>query len=47
MAYNEYLADRIMQNLESRKIKHIEKKMFGGVCLMVDDKMLVGVMKKA
>ncbi len=45
MAYNEHIADRIKQNLESRKIKYIEKKMFGGVCLMVDDKMLIGVMK--
>ena len=46
MAYNEHLAERIKQNLESRKIKYIEKKMFGGVCLMVDDKMLIGVMKE-
>ena len=46
MAYNEHLADRIKENLESRKIKYIEKKMFGGVCLMVDDKMLIGVMKE-
>ena len=46
MAYNEHLAERIKQNLESRKIKYIEKKMFGGVCLMVDDKMLMGVMKE-
>lgn len=45
MAYNEHLAERIKQNLESRKIRYIEKKMFGGVCLMVDDKMLIGVMK--
>ena len=46
MAYNEHLAERIKQNLESRKVKYIEKKMFGGVCLMVDDKMLMGVMKE-
>jgi TfoX/Sxy family transcriptional regulator of competence genes len=45
MAYNEHLAERIKQNLESRKIRYVEKKMFGGVCLMVDDKMLIGVMK--
>lgn len=45
MAYNEDLADRIKEHLEYRKIKYIEKKMFGGVCLMVDDKMLMGVMK--
>lgn len=46
MAYNEHLAERIKQNLDSRKVKFIEKKMFGGVCLMVDDKMLIGVMKE-
>jgi TfoX/Sxy family transcriptional regulator of competence genes len=45
MAYNEHLAERIKQYLESRKIRYVEKKMFGGVCLMVDDKMLIGVMK--
>ena len=45
MAYNEQLADRIKQILDSRKVKFEEKRMFGGVCLMVDDKMLIGVMK--
>ena len=37
MAYNEHLAERIKQNLESRKIKYIEKKMFGGVAFMLND----------
>jgi TfoX/Sxy family transcriptional regulator of competence genes len=45
MAYNEHLAERIKQFLDVRKVKFVEKKMFGGVCLMVDDKMLIGVMK--
>ena len=45
MAYNEHLADRIKQLLESRKVKYTEKKMFGGLCFMVDDKMLMGVEK--
>ena len=45
MAYNEQLADRIKQILESRKVKYGEKKMFGGLCFMVDDKMLIGVEK--
>jgi TfoX/Sxy family transcriptional regulator of competence genes len=45
MAYNEHLADRIKQILESRKTKYAEKKMFGGLCFMVDDKMLIGVEK--
>ena len=46
MAYNEHLADRIKQLLESRKVKFTEKKMFGGLCFMVDDKMLIGVEKE-
>lgn len=46
MAYNEQLADRIRQLLQSKKIKVTEKKMFGGVCFLVDDKMLMGVEKE-
>lgn len=46
MAYNESLADRIKQILESRRIKYTEKKMFGGLCFLVDDKMLMGVEKE-
>src|SRR5688500_10044109 len=45
MAYNESLADRIKDLLESKKIKYTEKKMFGGLCFLVDDKMLLGVEK--
>ena len=45
MAYNEHLAERIKQNLESRKIKYIEKKMFGGVAFMLNEKMCIGVIK--
>jgi TfoX/Sxy family transcriptional regulator of competence genes len=46
MAYNEHLADRIKHILDAKKIKHTEKKMFGGLCYMVDDKMLIGVEKE-
>ncbi len=46
MAYNEALADRIKRILQDRKIKYIEKKMFGGLCFLVDDKMLMGVEKQ-
>lgn len=46
MAYNEALADRVKQILESRKIKYTEKRMFGGLCFLVDDKMLMGVEKE-
>ena len=45
MAFNELLADRIRQMLDIRKVKYAEKKMFGGLCFMVDDKMLMGVEK--
>ena len=46
MAYNEALADRVKQVLKSRKIKYTEKPMFGGLCFLVDDKMLMGVEKE-
>ncbi|MBX2815728.1 MAG: TfoX/Sxy family protein [Saprospiraceae bacterium] len=42
MAYDDHLADRILQSLR-RKTDNIEtKKMFGGLCYMVDGKMCVG-----
>jgi len=43
MAYDEYLADRIRDVLKSKDILFDEKKMFGGLTYMVDDKMCVGV----
>jgi TfoX/Sxy family transcriptional regulator of competence genes len=45
MAYDEFLADRIKASLESKHISFIEKKMMGGLCYMVEDKMCVGVVK--
>ncbi|NET33418.1 MAG: TfoX/Sxy family protein [Cyanothece sp. SIO1E1] len=45
MAYNLHLADRITYNLTSRGISFEEKKMFGGLCYMVDDKMCIGIIK--
>lgn len=45
MAYDEQLADRIKNSLDRRKVKYAEKKMFGGLCFMVDDKMMMGVEK--
>ena len=45
MAYDEFLSDRIRSVLDGRKIPYEEKKMMGGVCYMVDDKMCVGVVK--
>lgn len=41
MAYSEALADRLRDYFSSVK-KVEEKKMFGGLCFMVDDKMCVG-----
>ena len=45
MAFDELLADRINQALKSKKVKFEEKKMFGGLCFMVDEKMCVGINK--
>ncbi len=45
MAYNEFLSDRIAQYFKEKHVFFYEKKMFGGICFMVDDKMRVGVNK--
>ncbi|MEP5614217.1 MAG: TfoX/Sxy family protein [Cyclobacteriaceae bacterium] len=46
MAYNEHLADKLRQALHQRKVGFEEKYMMGGLCLMVDDKMCMGVVKE-
>ncbi len=46
MAYNEKLADKIREIIAITHKKIIEKKMFGGLCFMVNDKMCVGVEKE-
>jgi TfoX/Sxy family transcriptional regulator of competence genes len=43
MAYDEHLADRINIQLEQKKVEFYAKKMFGGICFMVDEKMCVGI----
>ena len=43
MAFNEKLADRVRELIAAREEKVEEKKMFGGLCFMVNDKMCVGV----
>jgi TfoX/Sxy family transcriptional regulator of competence genes len=43
MAYNEKLADRTREIIAETHKKVEEKKMFGGLCFMVNDKMAVGV----
>ena len=44
MAYNEKTAERIRTALAGTK-KLVEKKMFGGIAFMINDKMCVGVDK--
>ena len=43
MAYNEKLADRVRELISPTHKITEEKKMFGGLCFMVNDKMCVGV----
>ena len=43
MAYNEKIADRIREMIALTHNNVEEKKMFGGLCFMVNDKMCVGV----
>jgi len=43
MAYDEFMADRIRQILKEKKVLFIEKKMMGGLCYMIDDKMCCGI----
>ena len=43
MAYNEKLADRVREIIAVTHTNVEEKKMFGGLCFMVNDKMCVGV----
>lgn len=43
MAYNEQLADRVREIIARTHTDVEEKKMFGGMCFMVDGKMCVGV----
>lgn len=43
MAFDDYQADRIRRELNDRAIPFIEKRMIGGLCFMVDDKMLCGI----
>lgn len=43
MAYNEKLADQVREIISLTHKRVEEKKMFGGLCFMVNDKMCVGV----
>jgi hypothetical protein len=43
MAYDEHLADRIRQGFAELHVTAAEKKMMGGLCFMVHDKMCAGI----
>ncbi len=43
MAYDEHLADRIRQTFHDLNVVAEEKKMMGGLCFLVNDKMCAGV----
>ncbi len=44
MAYNESTAIKIRNILYDKEVLFTEKKMFGGICFMVDDKMCFGIL---
>ena len=46
MAYNEKLADRVRELIALTHTDIEEKRMFGGLCFMVDGKMCVGVQQE-
>ncbi len=41
MAYDEYIADRIHQNIQDKHVAFEAKNMMGGLCFMVDGKIMV------
>jgi TfoX/Sxy family transcriptional regulator of competence genes len=45
MAYDNHLAERISNIFSSNKLVTEEKKMMGGLCYMLDDKMCCGIVK--
>src|SRR5688500_440275 len=45
MAYDEHLAERVKKILREKRVHVEEKKMMGGLCFMIRDKMCVGVEK--
>ncbi|MGF1558920.1 MAG: hypothetical protein ACFCUL_07515 [Flavobacteriaceae bacterium] len=44
MAYDEFLADRIRNILKTKSVTLVERKMMGGLCFMVNDKMCCGLL---
>ncbi len=46
MAYNEGFAERVQNQLDLKGVAYNTKKMFGGLCFMVNNKMCIGVEKE-
>jgi TfoX/Sxy family transcriptional regulator of competence genes len=46
MAYDEYLAERIRHKFKELNVPFEDKKMMGGLCFLVNDKMCLGVIKE-
>lgn len=44
MAYDEYMAERITRFFEDQKSNYYAKKMFGGLCFMVEEKMCCAIL---
>ena len=45
MAYDQFLAERISQYFKEKNLVTEDKKMMGGLCYMLNDKMCVGIVK--
>ena len=45
MPYDEYQEERIDRILKEKNVDYYSKKMMGGLCYMMDDKMLCGIVK--
>ena len=46
MAFNEYLEERINLILNEKHVQFESRKMMGGLCYMIDDKMCIGIIKE-
>lgn len=43
MAYDQWLYERVKNVLTEKRVGFEERRMFGGICFMVDEKMCLGV----
>ena len=46
MPYDEHLAERVKKVLKEKRVRYEEKRMMGGLCIMVKDKMCMGIEKQ-